>query len=247
MLSLFFKIKKETTLEDLVFEMQKGNVELRNETIEKYKPFIAKTVSSVCKRFIDERDDEFSVGLIAFNEAIDKYSADKGSSLLAFAELIIKRKVIDYIRKEARMSRTLQWDPVTDEEEEGPQSKIEADLSIEEHQKLLEQEHRKEEILYYRQVLSDFGLSFDELIEQSPKHMDARQNAMKVAKTLIEDKTLKEVFFQKKRLPIKQLEKRVEVSRKTIERNRKYIMAMAIILSGDYVYLRDYIKGVLQS
>jgi len=77
--------------------------------------------------------------------------------------------------------------------------------------------------------------------------MDARQNAMKVAKTLIEDETLKEVFFQKKRLPIKQLEKRVEVSRKTIERNRKYIMAMAIILSGDYVYLRDYIKGVLQS
>lgn len=242
-----FKFKKEKPLEQLVFEIQKGDGEIQNELIEKYKPFIAKTVSSVCKRFIDEQDDEFSIGLIAFNEAIEKYSSDKGSSLLAFAELIIKRKVIDYIRKEARAKRTLQWDPATDEEEEGPQSKVEAELSIEEYQKQLEEEQRREEIIYFRHMLREFHLSFEELVEQSPKHIDARQNAMKVAQTLIEDNELKEIFYQKKRLPIKQLEKKVEVSRKTIERNRKYIMAMAIILTGDYVYLKDYIKGVLQS
>ncbi|MCY7551547.1 RNA polymerase subunit sigma, partial [Bacillus safensis] len=31
------------------------------------------------------------------------------------------------------------------------------------------------------------------------------------------------------------------------ERNRKYIIAMAIIMTGDYVYLKDYLKGVLNS
>jgi len=36
-------------------------------------------------------------------------------------------------------------------------------------------------------------------------------------------------------------------SRKTVERNRKYIIAMAIIITGDYVYLKDYLKGVLNS
>jgi RNA polymerase sigma factor len=39
----------------------------------------------------------------------------------------------------------------------------------------------------------------------------------------------------------------VKVSRKTIERNRKYIIAIALILIGDYVYLKDYIKGVLET
>ncbi len=39
----------------------------------------------------------------------------------------------------------------------------------------------------------------------------------------------------------------VSVSRKTIERNRKYIIAIALILSGDYVYMKDYLKGVLES
>jgi RNA polymerase sigma factor len=54
-------------------------------------------------------------------------------------------------------------------------------------------------------------------------------------------------LFRKKQLPIKQLQNMAEVSRKTIERNRKYIIAVAIILAGDYVYLKEYIKGVLPS
>lgn len=247
MLSLLFNYRrKKDSLEQLVEEIQKGDLELRNQLISQYKPFIAKTVSTVCKRYIDEQDDEFSIGLIAFNEAIEKYSTDKGSSLLAFAELIIKRKVIDYIRKEVKMGRMVHFDLNEGEEDEFLQSKIEADLSLEEYNRFIEQEHRKEEIMYYQKVLKEFGLSFEELVEQSPKHMDARQNAIQVAKVLIEEESLKKILFQKKRLPVKQLEKKVDVSRKTIERNRKYIIAMAIILAGDYVYLKEYIKGVLQ-
>jgi RNA polymerase sigma factor len=52
-------------------------------------------------------------------------------------------------------------------------------------------------------------------------------------------------LYAKKRLPIKELERHVHISRKTIERNRKYIIAIAIILSGEFHYLQDYIKGVL--
>lgn len=87
-LSLLFKLgKKKQTLETSVEKIQKGDKDLQNDLIQQYKPFIAKTVSSVCKRYIDEKDDEFSIGLIAFNEAIEKYSAEKGNSLLAFAEI----------------------------------------------------------------------------------------------------------------------------------------------------------------
>ncbi|MCM3594745.1 RNA polymerase sigma factor SigI [Metabacillus idriensis] len=248
MLSLLFKLgKKKPTLEETVLQIQDGDQQMQNTLIDQYKPFVAKTVSSVCKRYIDERDDEFSIGLIAFNEAIEKYSTEKGSSLLAFAELIIKRKVIDYIRKEARNAQTVNIDLQEHEEGEVSQSKIEADLSIEEHQKLIEQEQRREEIIYFQTVLQEFGLSFSELMEQSPKHMDARQNAIKVAQILIEHDELKRILFAKKQLPVKQLEALVSVSRKTIERNRKYIIAMTIILSGDYIYLKDYIRGVLQS
>ncbi len=248
MLSLLFRLgKKKRTLEDTVLLIQKGDQQLQNELIEQYKPFIAKTVSSVCKRYIYENDDEFSIGLIAFNDAIEKYSTDKGSSLLAFAELVIKRKVIDYIRQEARHPHMINLDLQEHEEGEFSQSKIESDLSIEEYTKANEQEHRKEEIVYFQHCLKDFQLTFAEIVEQSPKHSDARQNAILVAKELVNDEKLRDYLYTKKQLPVKQLEAKVSVSRKTIERNRKYIIGMAIILSGDFVYLKDYIKGVLDT
>ncbi|MDQ0229457.1 RNA polymerase sigma factor SigI [Metabacillus malikii] len=246
MLSLMFRLgKKKQTLEETVLSIQNGDKKLQNDLIEQYKPFVAKTVSSVCKRYISENDDEFSIGLIAFNDAIEKYSPDKGSSLFAFAELVIKRKVIDFIRKEARTPYSVRLELQEHEEGEFSQSKIEADLSLDEYQKKIDQEHRREEIAYLNHCLENFSITFSEIIEQSPKHYDARQNAIKVALKLVEDDGLKAYLFTKRQLPVKQLEEKVQVSRKTIERNRKYIIAMAIILSGDFVYLKDYIKGVL--
>ncbi|WP_374720464.1 RNA polymerase sigma factor SigI [Parageobacillus toebii] len=245
MFSILFSLKKERTIEQTVHEIQQGNKILHNQLIQQYKPFIAKTVSNVCKRFIHEGDDELSIGLIAFNEAIEKYAPHKGGSFISFAELLIKRRLIDYIRKEAKEKNIILH---TNEDEENlAQTYLDTKLSMDEFYKQVEQEHRREEIIHYQQVLKEFGIHFHDLIEQSPKHKDARINAINVAKLLVEDEEMLEWLFRKKQLPIKQLQNIAEVSRKTIERNRKYIIAVAIILAGDYVYLKDYIKGVLPS
>ncbi|MFJ7639267.1 RNA polymerase sigma factor SigI [Peribacillus sp. NPDC097264] len=241
---LFTAFKKKRSLESTVLKIQQGDLSLRNDTIESFKPFIAKTVSSVCRRYIYETDDEFSIGLIAFNEAIDKYSPEKGSSLLAFAETLVKRRVIDYLRSQSRR-KEMTVDLAVDEENNQNQSYFDDKNSIQEYEKQLESEKRSEEIHLYINELKDFGLSFDDLVEVSPKHADARKGAIMIAKMLMEDDELKEILFTKKRLPVKQLEGRVEVSRKTIERNRKYIIAVAIILNGDFLYLNEYIKGVI--
>ncbi|MBT2690421.1 RNA polymerase sigma factor SigI [Bacillus sp. ISL-47] len=248
MLSLLFMAKKrKRTLEETVELIQQGDTVLHNELIESYKPFIAKTVSSVCKRYIHESDDEFSIGLIAFNEAIQKYSQDKGSSLISFSEVLIKRRVIDYIRKQSKYQNLSFNGGANLDEDETAGSTIEDELSIEDFRKKTDEELRREEILQFTQILQQFDLSFADLIEQSPKHADARKNAMAVAGILVENDELKTILLEKKRLPIKQLEGYVSLSRKTIERNRKYIIAISLILAGDYVYLKDYIKGVLET
>ena len=248
MLSLLFMAKKKKkTLEETVILIQQGNTALQDKLIDSYKPFIAKTVSSVCKRYIHESDDEFSIGLIAFNEAIQKYSPDKGSSLISFSEILIKRRVIDYIRKQSK-HQILSFDAgaYTGEDEQNG-SAIEDELSIEDYKKKTDEELRREEIVQFTEVLEQFDLSFNDLLEQSPKHADARKNAMTVAVILAENEELKGILLEKKKLPIKQLESYVSISRKTIERNRKYIIAISLILVGDYVYLKDYIKGVLET
>ena len=249
MLSLFFLTKKrKKTLEETVELIQQGDHVLQNELIHSYKPFIAKTVSSVCKRYIYESDDEFSIGLIAFNEAIQKYSSQKGSSLLSFSEVLIKRRVIDYIRSQAR-HQNLNIDINHNQEDSDDQSGsiIDNELAIDDYKRKTDEQHRRDEILQFNEVLQNYELSFNDLVQQSPKHADARKNAMMVAKIIADKEELKNILIEKKRLPIKQLESYVSLSRKTIERNRKYIIAISLILIGDYVYLKDYIKGVLET
>lgn len=247
MLGYLFITKKRQTLEQTVMKIQQGDSQLLNELIESYKPFIAKTVSSVCRRYIHESDDEYSIGLIAFDEAVHKYSSEKGSSLLGFAEIIIKRRVIDYIRQQAR-HRNVSYDGSSGSaDEQTSASLVEDRLSIEEFVKKTEQELRRDEIIHFTALLKEYGLTFAEIADQSPKHADARKNAMEIASALVSDKELAAYLQEKKRLPIKQLEGTAAVSRKTIERNRKYIIAVSLILMGDYVFLQEYIKGVLKT
>lgn len=239
-------LKKESslTIEEQVVAAQNGDETIRNQLIQTYQPFIAKSVSEVCKRYINpNQDDEFSIGLIGFNDAINSYSIDKGSSFLSFAKLVVKRKVIDYIRQDQSKYVTASLDHVYEDEEQ-MENPHEVTASTDRFKEQSDTWNRKTEIEEFNKQLNSFKLSFEELTRVSPKHQDARESAIKVARTINDSEELRHYVFEKKKLPIKALEGHVEVSKKTLERNRKFILAILILMSEDYVYLKDYIKGV---
>lgn len=241
-----FLPQENQDLASVVKRIQEGDEELRNQFITDYQPFISKVVSNVCKRYIDPSiDDEFSIGLMAFDEALQKYTENKGSSFLSFADLVIRRRVIDFVRKEARQSMPYLTDP--QEEEEREQSRVEVAASIHQHELDREAEQRREEILHYQERLHDFGISFQELPKYTPKHVDARENALSISKMIADQPDLKKFLLEHGKLPIKPLLGKVEVSRKTLERNRKYIIAMSLIFIEDYVYLKSYLSSMLGS
>ncbi len=47
-----------------------------------------------------------------------------------------------------------------------------------------------------------------------------------------------------KQLPLQNIEQNTKITRKIIERHRKYIIAAIVILSGEYPYLADYIRAI---
>ncbi|MFD2042822.1 RNA polymerase sigma-I factor [Ornithinibacillus salinisoli] len=234
---------KDIPLEEMVTIAQRGDESVQNYLLHKYQPFIAKCVSEVCKRYIDpKRDDEFSIGLSAFNESIKTYSADRGTSFLTFATLVIKRKVIDYIRYIKKGPVSVSLDETYDEEQmENP---LELAVVKDKYNQEQDDWYRKQEILDFSEKLSYYKLTLTELTKVSPKHRDSRDTAVGIARILIYDERLHVYVKEKKKLPIKELSKKVDVSKKTLERNRKFILAMFIVLSEDYVYLKDYLKGV---
>ncbi|MFB1051147.1 RNA polymerase sigma-I factor [Paraliobacillus sp. JSM ZJ581] len=232
------------SLESKVYEIQLGNRTLQNELLRAYKPYIAKCVSEVCKRYIDpKKDDEFSIGLFAFYEAINCYSETKGSSFLSFARLVIKRKTIDYIRKERAKSVVVSLDKV--QENEKLENPLEIDAANKAFRIQQDNWNRRQEILLLNKQLQAYKLSISELVKVSPKHKDARRNAINIACLLYNDMEMRNFILKKKRIPMKQLVQKVDVSKKTLERNRKYILAIFIMLDGEFIYLQDCIKEQL--
>lgn len=233
------------SLEDLVHKAQDGDLMLRNQIITEYQPFIAKVTSRFCRRYIDpSRDDEFSIALEGFDEALNKFSSDSGRSFLSFAETVIRRRLIDYIRKEQRY---LQQVPLSSfevqDEEDQITNPVEVRQAVMHYEKERTVEDRSAEIVEFSKNLLEFGITFTDLTECSPKHVDSRLLLMGIGRKLASDEQLMDILISKKMMPIKELLEQLDVSRKTLERNRKYVIAVALIYAGSYPYLRDYLHG----
>jgi RNA polymerase sigma factor len=225
-------------VEECVLLAQNGSVEELDGLLRAYSPFLKKAAYLACNRYIDEHDDEYSIALGGFHEAVMKYDRSRDASFMTFAHLVIRRKLIDHLRKESRSG--LAGYLARGEEEAAATADAASYTRFSEEQ---EAEARREEIRTYSELLSGFGLSFTELADVSPKHADARKTAMDIAVIVCSSEEMKRETLQKKRLPIRKIEQLVGVSRKTIERHRKYILAMVILQNSNLPMLREYLKG----
>lgn len=228
--------------EELALMAQNGDDTALHHLLQSYSPFMKKTAAQVCKRFIDDHDDEYSIALSAFHEAVQGYEKEKNASFLTFAHLIIRRRVIDFIRKESQRTEFVHDFSASSNEDAESSKWIEETASIKNFNLEKQAEIRREEIVLYEAILKEFDLSFQMLAKIAPMHEDARQTAVQIAQMVAETEEYREFLMNKRKLPIKEIEKMVRVSRKTIERYRKYIIAMALLLQSDLHYLKDYLK-----
>ncbi|WP_110932606.1 RNA polymerase sigma-I factor [Paenibacillus bouchesdurhonensis] len=211
---------------------QKGNVAERDMLIEHYRPFILRTVSHVCKRQIGWDHDESSIGLIAFNEAIDRYNETMGKSFDNFAFMLIRNRLVDEFRRQGRILRaeSVVYDDIRDEFE---QTATEVASSMEAYEREQTALELAQELLLYDETLQEYGVSLEELESISPKHRDTRKQFIQMAKHFSGHRNWIDILHKTKRLPMKEMLDLFKVSRKTLERNRKYLIALVLIYSND--------------
>ena len=228
--------------ERLLGPAKAGDKAAREELIRAYTPLVLRVGSQVSGRYLTVgQDEEVSVGLLALNEAIDRFDPARGSAFIPFAELVIKRRMMDYYRRQKSRVEVPLSDLTSEDGEGNPLQGVEMREAIAEHQRQQEAEERREEIARYARRLAEFGICFSDLVAVCPKHADARARAVGIARTVAADPLLSQHLLTRRELPLKQLEDRVGVSRKTLERQRKYIIAVALLLLEDFVHLRHYI------
>jgi RNA polymerase sigma factor len=222
--------------EETVRRIREGAEDLRNTFIEQYQPFIAATTARLISAPAQGRD-EFSVAMEAFNEAIDRYDPVRSRSFLSFCDLIINHKVIDYIRSNKKHSLTY---PFTYFEAVGNEELVEravaANPTI-----LSENMEIKEEIAVFKDRLAGFGIKLADLVQCAPRHIDSRVMCAMLARKITASAELAEKLERTGQLPVTALLECVRVGRKAVVNNRKYIIAIYIILTSGMEIIKSYV------
>jgi RNA polymerase sigma factor len=224
------------TLEDRVAKIKNDN-EGKNRLISEFKPFIASVVQKKIGKFVEYGvDDELSIGLLAFTEAIDSYDQKKGK-FLGFARMVISLRLIDYCRT-SNKGNTVSFEDESDESI----NRIINRKSVERFRIYSEDEDTKLEVIEYVQALKEWGISLQTLVKVSPKKEILKCAYKKAARLIIDNNELLDEFLRTKRIPVKELEEFTKLHRKKIERGRIYIIAIVLAILKNLSYL-DSCRG----
>ena len=221
----------------------KSDMPIADELIKEYMPFIKSETSKFLHRVPTYDDDELSISMIAFHEAIRSYSRTRGS-FLKYASVIIKNRLIDYARKEQKQSGVLSIEMLGEERETSVENNM-----PDEKDEIAEYEMRdatKSEIVELVRQMEPFGVSLSDVADNCPKQqktIKACADAIEYAKQHPE---LLDEFLRTKRLPMAELTKGSGAERKTLERHRKYLVALLLIYTNGYEIIRGHIKQVLK-
>jgi len=216
----------------------------REQLIHEHEQTILRTAAAACRHYVSKSDDEWSVALGAFSKAVDVYSSEKGD-FLPFAQMLIKRELIDYYRSQKNSIREIPVAPNVLEGSGEPEEDTEnVYLAVVKSSREADDQSLRDEILAANELLSGYGFRFFDLTECSPKQDKTRRECAIAIRSVLSDASLFDALEKNKKLPVKALAASSGVSRKTLDRYRKYIIMAVLILDGDYPQLAEYLKYV---
>lgn len=212
--------------------------------IEQSASYILKCASTTSRRYVSKSDDEWSVALTAFTQAVYDYQPERGA-FFPFADLVIRRRLVDYYKSQERYRAEILASPeifMSGSLEESPQPALQVAVTA----KLIipEAADLQLEIESVSELLSDYHFSFFDLSDCSPKSQKTKASCAKAVAFLIKHPLLVAQLRTTRQLPMKMIEKNAKVPRKILDRHRKYIIAAVEILSGEYPGLAEYMRFI---
>ena len=222
----------------------KEDMQEADRLIGAYMPFIKSETAKFLRRPpIEGHDDELSIAMIAFHEAIVGYSRTRGA-FLKYAAMLIRSRLIDYQRKEQRHQDTLSLDTPAGEDET-PLADTLAD-GRNDNEEILVREATRAEIEELSRQMQEFGVSLTDVADNCPKQQRTLQACRKALWYAKEHPELLEELLQTKRLPIARLSTGSGTERKTLERHRKYMVALLLIYTNGYEIIRGHLTQVMK-
>ena len=183
-------------------------------------------------------EDELSIAMLAFYEAVLGYEKSRGS-FLGFAAKVIRSRLIDYHRAESRHRGHGSLNERADED--GAELLELLPDTRDDIGELDAREAAQGEIEEYSRALSAFGITFSDIADNCPKQertLRACLDALNYARSRPE---LLAAVEKSGKLPVAELAAGANVERKTLERHRKYLVAMLIAFTNGFEIIRGHL------
>ncbi len=220
----------------------KENINAADDLVRKYLPFIKSETAKFLGRMpIEGEDDEIGIAMFAFHESAIAYEKGRGN-FLSFAARAIKNRLIDYQRKENRHKGNISIDESMDFEDENGTSLIEKiDTGRDEIAERQQVIATREEITDFAFQLGNYGLKLSDVAENCPKQertLAACHKALDFAK---KNTYILEQLVATGKVPMAAICEGSGVDRKTLERHRKYLLAILLAYTNGFEIIRGHL------
>lgn len=223
---------------DEVLEAQQNSKNL-NQLISKYLPFIKKQITRMQGIHL-EYDDMLSIAMVTFSGCVQQYAPEKGN-FFGFCGVCIKNRLLDESRKQLRYEHKVI--PLIDDTDQDQPQDSDSKASIAMYNTQQEQQCLAQEIETFSNEIKQFSINFNDLPRISPKQKRSRHLCQKLANEIVSTPSLYKELMVHQRIAQAQLSIRFHISPKTIEKHRKYIVTLVLLMSGDYPYIQSFLPN----
>ena len=227
----------------------KDDEEIFYRLAQENRGFIKRCAFRTCRRFVGESDDEWSIALIAFYEAVRSYDEAKGP-FKGFASMVIKRRLMDYFDSQSRHQAEVPANPYSFDGQIDDDQATALDIEISKSDAPVDNSFNpgttplEDEVEEIRQVIAPYGFDLYEIGGCSPKAVKTKRACASVIQAICSSDELFSIMRRKRNLPYTKLLENPGISKKLLERHRKYLIAAVEICRGDFPQLAEYIMNL---
>ncbi len=224
----------------------KGDSRAADGLVRDYLPFIKAETARFTGRPAREGDDELGIAMFAFHEAVLAYDETRGA-FLPLASTSVRNRLIDFRRRERRHAEVTSLDERrggADDEDDRPL----VERLASERDEIGERETRRAsraEIAEFARQLERLGVSLADVADNSPRQqrtLEACRGALAYARGRQE---LLDRVAETGKLPIAELARGAGVERKTLERHRRYLVALLVAYTNGYDIIRGHLCKIV--
>lgn len=200
-----------------------------------YLPLLKKQAGAAASPLLDY-EDRLSLAMLTFVSCVRQYTENRGS-FISFFSVCFHNRINDEIRRQNRYLKSIQPPGSDAAELEAAAGKA----SLEAYDREQERLSLCEEIDRLSEAIGVYGVVWKDLPRICPKQARAKATCRQLATAVLLNPEFHTMFFEQKKLPQAQLASALFISPKTIEKHRKYIVTLIILLSGDYPGIRAFL------